>query len=172
MTLLKKNFFWETFQWTKEGFSEQFFMEPYLPLKITIKCNECRLLRFRLIYKYLDDDGDDEEEEDYDEALTPSYYYDNILYENMQDIHSLFFKWPTDLWMAVRLSFCSWIIHILWWVMLWSLPFSHSRSSVIIKAQCEVHRFIQYGYNFSSIHVCEVRMRKNENDGENERESE
>lgn len=81
-------------------------------------------------------------------------------------ILSFFFKWPTDLWVAVRLSFWSWIIHNLWWVMLWSLPFSHSRSSVIIKAQCEVHKFIQCGYNFSSIHVCAWVWSENEKEWE------
>jgi len=64
-------------------------------------------------------------------------------------------------------------------MILWSLPFSHSRSSVIIKPQFE--KFISL-YNMANIfhlyicvcvcvcvHVCEVKMRKNENDGENKR---
>jgi len=92
---------------------------------------------------------------------------------------SFLFKWSIDLWVAVRLSFGRCIIHILWWMILWSLPFSHSRSSVIIKPQFE--KFISL-YNMANIfhlyicvcvcvcvHVCEVKMRKNENDGENKR---
>jgi len=67
---------------------------------------------------------------------------------------SFLFKWSIDLWVAVRLSFGRCIIHILWWMILWSLPFSHSRSSVIIKPQFE--KFISL-YNMANIfhlYIC------------------